>query len=198
MKKIALLGCCVFVLGLLSCAFAEGSISPLRLAGIEFFTGYVKSNTSLQGDKGVWRAAPIAVDFDFDLKKLISRKTNIVWPGLVQLQVEPFFSYIYNPRANFEAGASVFLKIGFVPDTWIIQPYGKFGVGLDYMTLHTREQGTQFNFIDTISLGTHYVIKKNLALTVEYRLRHLSNAGIDERNSGINTHFALIGAAYQF
>lgn len=186
-----------FVIGLVSQALAVEKTSTKSLSGIEFLTGFMKSDKSLE-DKGLLRTVPLLFDFDFDMKEFTHEKFNLFWSGLLQLQLEPFVAPIYSPSNNFETGMSVFLKIGFVPDTWKLQPFGKIGIGLDYMTLQTREQRTQFNFIDTVCLGAHYFVKKNVALTCEYRLRHLSNAGIDQPNHGINAHFALLGAAYQF
>lgn len=42
------------------------------------------------------------------------------------------------------------------------------------MSQHTKEQATQFNFIDQAALGMHYFFRKNTAFTLEGRLRHLS------------------------
>jgi opacity protein-like surface antigen len=67
-----------------------------------------------------------------------------------------------------------------------------------YLSQHTREQGTQFNFNEYVGFGVHYFLKKNLALTLEYRYRHISTAGLDEPNKGINTNFTLCGASYTF
>lgn len=197
MRKFIFFVCFVFVISLISWAFAEEKTSSKKLAGIEFLTGFMKSDVSLQ-DKTYLRTAPFIVDFDYDLKDFAHDKLNLFWPGLLQLQLEPFIAQIYSPSSNFEVGASVFLKFGFVPDTWKFQPFGKIGAGVDFMTLQTREQAGKFNFIDTACLGAHYFVKKNIALTFEYRFRHLSNAGMDGPNSGINAHFALLGAAYQF
>jgi predicted porin len=66
------------------------------------------------------------------------------------------------------------------------------------MTLHTREQSTQFNFASTGALGMHYFFKENTALTIEGRYRHVSNAGIDHPNSGINNTFAVAGITQKF
>jgi opacity protein-like surface antigen len=67
-----------------------------------------------------------------------------------------------------------------------------------YMTQHTLEQGTQFNFLEQGAAGAHYYLNNNLAITADYRFRHVSNAGIDEPNGGINTSFFLLGATYRF
>lgn len=164
------------------------------LESIEFLTGFGWG--PLHGQKG-YRTIPFAVSFDFDLKPLL-RKINLSPRPLVQFQIEPFISPIIGPKANLEMGTAFFFKIGFLPQSAKFQPYAKIGVGLDYMTLHTREQSTQFNFIDLVGAGFHYFFRKNMAFTFEYRYRHLSNAGMSSPNHGINSHFALTGINYQF
>ena len=66
------------------------------------------------------------------------------------------------------------------------------------MSQHSREQSTQFNFEEQGGLGAHYFLKKNIAINGECRIRHVSNAGIDQPNHGINSLFFLLGATYQF
>jgi hypothetical protein len=66
------------------------------------------------------------------------------------------------------------------------------------MTLHTRQQSTQFNFTEHLGAGMHYFFGKNTAFTLEGRARHLSNASIKEPNKGIDSYFVLAGILYQF
>ena len=164
------------------------------IQAIEVFTGFQKANLK---DKGSYEAIPVIVDFDFDLKPLAA-KFGINPPMMLQFQLEPFISTVYSPDSNVEIGNSFMLKMGFVPDTWKVQPYIKVGVGLDYMTQHIHEQGTQFNFIETGGMGAHFFINSDTALTLEGRYRHLSNCGIDDPNHGINTYFILVGTSHRF
>jgi len=167
---------------------------PRSLAGIEFLTGFGVAKLE---EKGSYHVIPFLVDLDFDLKPL-TKKININPTSLIQGIIEPFVSYVSAPGNNAEIGNNFLLKIGFVPEAWKFQPYFKGGVGLVYITQHTIEQGSQFNFNEYLGLGMHYFFKKNLALTVEYRYRHLSNAGIDKPNSGINTNYGICGVSYLF
>jgi len=137
------------------------------------------------------------MDFDFDLKPLM-RKMNFNPSFLMQFQIEPYLAPIYSPGSNIELGVAFLLKFGFLPSTSKIQPYIKFGAGVSYMSLHTREQATQFNFIEPGALGVHYFLKKNTALTLEGRRRHLSNAGLEDPNGGINTYSVLLGYVHRF
>jgi len=164
------------------------------LEAIELLTGFGWSKLL---EKGNYHISPLLVAFDFNLKPL-TQKINFNPKSLLQFQIEPFASFISSPDNNFEIGTNFFLKLGFLPETSKIQPYVKAGAGLDYMTMHSREQSTQFNFTETAGLGMHYFFTDKLALTLEYRFRHLSNAAIKEPNHGINTQSGLAGLTYKF
>lgn len=164
------------------------------LSGIEFLSGFGKAK--LQG-KGDYTMSPFIMDLNFDLKPL-TRKINFNPSGLLQFQLEPFISPTYEPNANIEIGTGFIVKVGILPEDAKFQPYVKAGPGILYMTQHTNEQGTQFNFFQYVGVGAHYFFTKNTGLTLEYRYRHVSNSGIERPNRGIETQFALAGIAYRF
>jgi hypothetical protein len=193
----------VFVLGVLVTFFLinfcwawdlRGKYVPKFVKGIEFFSGFVQSKLR---EKGNYRLTPLIVDFDIDLKPLV-KKVGFMPRNMVQFQWEPFISPVYEPNGNIEVGNAFLLKIGLLPEGKKIQPFVLLGPGFVFMSQHTREQNSQFNFVEYAGLGAHYFIKKNLAFTVEYRFRHLSNAGLHHPNRGIESHFALVGISYQF
>lgn len=167
---------------------------PRSLEAIEFFTGFGWGKLRHQGN---YRLIPFMVDFDFNLKPL-ARKINFNPKSLLQLQLEPFLSFVSSPDNNIETGASFLLKMGLLPQTFKFQPFILGGVGLVYMTQHTRTQSTQFNFTEQAGLGLHYFFRKDTALTIEGRIRHLSNADIKRPNTGINTYFVFTGISYLF
>lgn len=184
--------CAVLILSAGTCQAQEEKQGSLQ--GIEFLTGFGVAKLE---EKGSYHVTPLLVDFDFDLKPL-TKKIGINPSSLIQGVIEPFISYVSAPHNNVEIGNNFLLKVGFLPETSKFQPYFKGGVGIVYISQHTVEQGTQFNFNEYIGLGAHYYFKKNVALTVEYRYRHLSNAGIDNPNSGINTNYGICGISYLF
>ena len=144
-----------------------------------------------------YRIIPLLADFSFNLKPFL-QKFNFNPKTLVQFQIEPFMGPIYSPHTNLEMGNTFWFKLGLLPDTSKFQPYVKAGAGFDYMTLHTYEQSTQFNFIEQGAIGIHYFFTKNTAFTLEGRIRHLSNASIEEPNHGINTYYVVTGITYHF
>ncbi|MBL7151622.1 MAG: acyloxyacyl hydrolase [Candidatus Omnitrophica bacterium] len=163
--------------------------------GIEFLTGFEWGK--IHDTTRNYNVVPFLVAFDFTLKPLL-QKININPSPLVQFQIEPFLSFITSPHSNVELGTSFLFKVGLLPQGSKLQPYVKAGVGMIYLTQHFGEQGTQFNFIESGGVGVHYLLRKNIFLTVEGRMRHLSNAGIAEPNHGVNTYFALAGLSYEF
>jgi len=164
------------------------------LVGIDILTGFGWGKLRAQDN---YKLTPLSVAFSFDLKPLV-QKIKLNPKSLIHLQVEPFLNTVNDPRSNLETGASFWLKLGLLGEESKLQPYFKIGAGLLYMTQHTREQATQFNFTEQIGVGTHYYFSKNTALTLEGRWRHLSNAGIKHPNQGINTYFVLTGISYKF
>lgn len=193
-KRIAIIALAAFFTGLMAGAAQAEEPETKTLEAIEFLTGFGWGN--LKGQQR-YNLIPLIVDFDLNLKPL-TQKINFNPPQLLQFQIEPFISPIAEPRANVETGVAFAFKAGILPQTSKLQPYLKIAAGMVYLSLHTQEQGTQFNFIEYGGLGVHYFFRKNLGLTLEGRFRHLSNAGIDSPNSGINTCFAVAGLTYQF
>jgi len=163
--------------------------------GIEILAGF--SSGELTRGQRSYMMAPVSVAFDFNLKNL-TKKIGFLPAQLLQFQIEPFMGLITSPRNNLEIGTIFWVKMGFFPDTWKFQPYAKLGAGLDYMTAHIRDQSTQFNFTEQAALGMHYYFNPNTALTLEGRIRHLSNAGIKEPNHGFNSYSLLTGVSYRF
>ena len=172
----------------------EKHIEGKFLSGIEVLSGFGVAHLR---EKGSYHVIPVYVDLDFDLKPAL-HKFGLNSLGLLQLVVEPFLFGVSDPHGNIEVGNNFLLKIGFFPETSKIQPYFKGGVGLLYMSQHTLEQSTQFNFNEYVGFGVHFFFRKNLAFTIEYRYRHLSNASIKQPNSGINSNFGICGLSCIF
>lgn len=192
-RKLSWFGVILISFSLLGTCWAQQD-KPKMLKGIEFLTGFGVAKLRQQS---TYHVTPFFVDFDFDLKPL-TKKISFNPPSLLQFVLEPFVSYVSSPDNNAEIGNNFLIKIGFLPETSKFQPYFKGGVGLIYMTQHTREQSTQFNFNEYAGVGAHYFFRKNIALTLEYRFRHISNAGISRPNTGINTHLGDCGISYLF
>ena len=189
--------CLILLVSLVVCAhpvFADEAEAKKCLKGIEVLTGFGSAKLR---DKATYHPITFYLDLDFDLKPQLE-KINFNPPVMFDFVLEPFASYSYQPDNNAEIGNNFLVKIGFVPETWKLQPYFKGGVGFIYITQHTREQGTQFNFNEYAGLGLHYFLNKRTAITAEYRYRHLSNASIKSPNRGIDTNYGIVGVSHLF
>lgn len=76
-------------------------------------------------------------------------------------------------------------------------PYGLLGAGVLYANVNREETSGDLNFNLQGALGLQVALSKDVALLVEYRHIHLSNAGLHEENSGLNTHTFLAGLSLQ-
>jgi lipid A 3-O-deacylase len=188
----------LIILGLLG-LFSSGVClaadpSPNVFKGIEILTGFGRSQ--LEG-KSDYHLHTVTFDFNFDLKPFL--KTLGLCPeGLFLFQIEPFAGWVSQPEINTEIGNAFMFKWGISPEWCPIQPYVKAGLGILYMSQTTREQSTQFNFLEQAGLGIHYFITKDIAFTAESLYRHISNGGFKEPNGGINTLFLSLGISKNF
>lgn len=177
----------------------EGSTSreekPHRcLKEVGILTGY--GTASLDEKNSDYEVIPILLQFGFDINPL-AEKLNINPRGTIECVVEPLINVVINPDTNAEVGCSLLLKYSD-RITSRIAPYIEGGFGMIYTTQHTHEQGTQYNFLSQAGVGLQFFLNKKFALTAGYRFRHMSNAGMESRNRGINHHFALLGVSCFF
>ena len=184
MKKILLI---TGILALLS-------TGAYALDGIEILTGYM--NASLD-EKDDYEGIPLLVSLYYDAEPTFAKIGLKEIPGRLDFIVEPFVNTMYGPDSNVEVGSNTLIKYAF-PLTDKFHPYLKGGLGMLYMSQHTREQGTQYNFLPQGAAGFQFFIDENSALSFEYRYRHLSNNSFDSPNSGIDSDMILGGVCFFF
>lgn len=157
-----------------------------------FYGGYAKGSLK---EKGPYHVAQMGMRFGFDMNPLLS-KIHLKPPyGELDFVVEPFINPIIDPNANVELGVALVFKY-ILPITKRFSVYAEASAGPMYFTQHTKEQSTQFNFIDQGGGGFYFFLKKDTALNVGYRRRHISNCSIKSPNSGINSDSYMIGISY--
>ncbi|MCX5705045.1 MAG: acyloxyacyl hydrolase [Candidatus Omnitrophica bacterium] len=166
----------------------ETSDHPRWLKEIGILSGYASGPLDEKPD---YEFVPMIFRFGLDLNPFIN-KFSWDTKGLLELQLEPFINTVVSPNNNVEIGSNFVLKYAF-PLTKKFYPYVEGGLGMLYMSQHTREQSTQYNFLPQGGAGLMYFLKDNLALTVGYRYRHLSNNSFKSPNSGINVDMYLAG-----
>lgn len=117
--------------------------------------------------------------------------------GNVELLIEPMAAHYFQPFSASAFGGSLVVKYNFLSfGRWM--PFWDGGAGMLWTDLAPRipEQSTQFNFILQTGPGVSYFISQNMALTLGIRFHHISNAGIGDRNIGLNAWLFNIGMAF--
>jgi hypothetical protein len=163
------------------------------LDGIEIFSGYLEADLIEKED---YKGVPLFLSLNFDVKKIFE-KIGFCPKGKIDFVFEPFITTVIEPEPNIEVGSNFLIKYTF-PLTEKFKPYFKGGVGILYMSQHTREQSTQYNFLPQAGLGIHIFLNKSVAFSLEYRFRHLSNADIKKPNRGIDADLILTGISIFF
>ncbi len=170
------------------------STAAYTLDSLDFLTGYLSA--SLDESQPDYEAIPLLVGLNFNAKPFFE-KFGVKTKGDLNFVIEPFINTVIEPDTNIEVGSNFLIKYVF-PLTKKLQPYIKGGVGALYMSQDTKEQGTKYNFLPQVGGGIRYFIKDDVALNVEYRFRHLSNASIKSPNSGIDADLILGGISFFF
>ncbi|MDD3295956.1 MAG: acyloxyacyl hydrolase [Candidatus Omnitrophica bacterium] len=166
----------------------EGLISSFSFLG-----GFIEEENKYEDH---YKGIPLFFSFGFDAKPFFS-KIGLHTKGRLEFVLEPFVNAMFEPKANVELGSNFLIEYAF-PLTKKFQPYIKGGLGVAWMSQHIEEQATQYNFLPQGALGFHYLIKDNVALSCEFRHRHLSNAGIKDPNKGVDASLYLAGFTFYF
>jgi len=156
-------------------------------------SGYAQANLR---EKDNYEIIPAMFRFGFDLKPVLKCTNENT---IAQFAVEPFLNTAFSPNSNIETGANFMLRFGYI-FMQRIGVYVEAGSGIIYMTQHTREQSTQFNFGSQAGGGLYLYLNKerSFALNLGYRYRHVSNAGIEQPNKGINANMVIAGFSWFF
>jgi len=102
------------------------------------------------------------------------------------------------PENRVEFGCVLMLRWAYPFCNTDLDWFLEGGSGPMYMTQKTREQGTQFNFINYLGAGCVYHLSEATEIEAGVRYRHVSNAGLDEDNSGIDGVTGLVGVIRHF
>jgi hypothetical protein len=73
------------------------------------------------------------------------------------------------------------------------KPYIEGGIGLIYTQHRVEEQGLHVNFNPQIGFGTEFLNGSEATYFAALRLHHISNAGLDDDNRGVNSIVFVFG-----
>ena len=128
--------------------------------------------------------------------------TDVIAPdkwyrGNLQLLVELFGGWQFNPNSRYFVGLTPFLRYNFATGSrWM--PFVEFGAGVSATNVEGPDLTGTFQFNIQPGAGLNYFISKRTALTLQYRWLHFSNAGIQHPNHGTNTQMFCLGVNWFF
>ncbi|MCW5785493.1 MAG: acyloxyacyl hydrolase [Nitrospirales bacterium] len=160
-----------------------------------FLTGYWQGNNAFGNEPSANRSA---VYFLPQLGLVLTDEIGSGWTsGNVEVLIEPLAAHYYQPFSASAFGGSVMVKYNFLDfGRWM--PFWDGGAGMLWTDLGPRipEQSTQFNFVLQTGPGVSYFVTENTAVTLGIRFHHISNAGIGERNIGLNGCLFNVGISF--
>ncbi|VBB48539.1 conserved hypothetical protein [uncultured Desulfatiglans sp.] len=103
--------------------------------------------------------------------------------------------------SGYLVGGTLLLRHDFARRGNLI-PYAQVGAGVLYTDLYKDYSqnliGNEIEFNPQGSLGFRYVTSTNLSLDAEIMFHHVSNAGLGDRNTGVNGAGFLVGLTYNW
>jgi opacity protein-like surface antigen len=119
------------------------------------------------------------------------------WRGNWELLGELFAGGQISPDNAYLVGGGPLLRYNVATGTrWV--PFINGGGGVAATDIGEPDLSTTFQFQLQGGVGAHYFARENLAVTVEYRFIHISNAGIKFPNTGANTSMLCLGINWFF
>ncbi|MBW2144847.1 MAG: acyloxyacyl hydrolase [Deltaproteobacteria bacterium] len=112
--------------------------------------------------------------------------------------VEGAFSYVWKDQKTYSAGVNFLARYNFLPPSDSLRPFIQVGLGVAYTNLGMHNFGSKFNFSSNGACGIQYFLNADNAINFEWRLLHLSNAGIDHDNAGLNVNNFFVGYSRLF
>jgi opacity protein-like surface antigen len=122
--------------------------------------------------------------------------------GNWELLLEAHVSGIYDGPGDILAGGALLLRYNFVngDSPWV--PYFQIGAGGTYSDAEEDPVqtllGAEWSFNLQASLGVRYMFSDRCAAFAEFIYRHLSNADLADRNTGVNSTGAYVGVSLFF
>lgn len=119
------------------------------------------------------------------------------WPGGLGLSfdLEGIVSLAEAQNNGFEIGLTPLLKLT-LPLTRGLHLFLEGGIGIIGENFDNRAIAHIFNFTTQLGAGLEIALTPRLGLTLSYRARHSSNAGLYRENPAFNVEFFQAGLVY--
>lgn len=115
--------------------------------------------------------------------------------GSLSFTLEGIFLFNHEPRNGFAAGGAFSFRYNFLRGDRLV-PYAEIGAGMTHLDFDLVDQRDGFNFILQLGAGAHWFLRERSALTVGWRMQHISNADTRKPNRSVNTNLFLIGPTF--
>ncbi|MEA1970007.1 MAG: acyloxyacyl hydrolase [Thermodesulfobacteriota bacterium] len=171
-------------------ATSGGICCPVTESGIVI--GYGTGNV----EEGKYEPVLMIWHIGFSLKELPSGQHEDR-KDMISFYIEPQINPVTRPETDVEFGVGAGLKY-MHHITNSLSAYLMASVGPHWVTINTESQARGFVFSSTIGLGISVFVTDKSAVTLGYRVRHLSNANFRKPNGGIDTCFGTIGYSVFF
>jgi lipid A 3-O-deacylase len=183
---------------------------PLGLIIVLVFLG--SANTALSEDTGgsniptrYGLAAVFGKTFDpvdniyfTQLSGFIMWDYDKVWhhwaPDPLRFKVEGTAGLTVSPniRAMVSVGMMALYYLEFIASDRLV-PYLEGGIGAVYTDFQVEGQGSRFNFNPQIGIGMEFKVDSGKPFFTALRLSHISNAGLQDENRGVNSAVWILG-----
>jgi hypothetical protein len=111
-------------------------------------------------------------------------------------------SVIYKGFGHYMGGLTAIFRYNFIQLDSKLYPYLQVGLGFVYNDAYKERTqntiGQAIEFTPQASLGIHYLINPRWTFDMEAIFHHISNAGMSDRNRGLNAMGGFIGLTYLF
>src|SRR5882724_268677 len=119
------------------------------------------------------------------------------WRGNWEWLNEIFSGGQFNPREHYFVGWTTGLRYNFATGSrWV--PFIDGGVGLSGTDIDSPDLDGIFQFNVQVGVGTHYFLRDDTAVTLQYRWLHFSDGGTTAVNHGVNTEMFEAGLTWFF
>jgi hypothetical protein len=185
---LRILNLLIIFLLLVNKARAQENSVKWRLRERGFISGIGRGIDSLNIPEGRYTPLVFIVHLGVDLLNKTQAQKH---PGIFTIYAEPQINPVFiikghNTTKDLEAGINFGFKHMY-PLRRNIYSYILIGSGPHFITVHTVKQTRGYIFSDNFGAGFYFFNKKDIALNLGFRLRHMSNANSKMPNSGINT-----------
>lgn len=143
-----------------------------------------------QMPEGVYQPLLCMYDFGWNLRKAEHHAKKGAFYWYFEPQFNPVFisGNLNDLEFGLNGGFKYFHDLGAKSKFYI-----GIGSGPHFITVQTRMQADGYIFSDNFFTGINLPVGEKHYLNLQYRFRHISNAGFQKPNKGLDNHFLVIG-----